>query len=336
MARTVDSPIKLPGTWAAPGVWIANSTGTTGETAQAGTEYIGRALNTLWEQHRGQLVSDYNPDAILPTDNTTLTARYRVPVWGRGSLTETAKVYVYVTNQSASDTARSTTVTVGSVGTLSNVSRTFTDTGGALIEGWFELTSGTLSVEDTDDVDDIQMVMTTGANPAGVTVYGLAIVYNRTRTTLDALAAGAEFYTGTSFAPLDTAIMGDNQQLGPGLVMQLHENIRELYRRTGPALTSAFPNDITTETDPPHVWRLRVPETVRTLHLQLYGDTNGYSIRHRGTITQYTLPASSAWVSHELNVAGLTTTDIRITVTAPSGGGIEAISAYWGERQING
>ena len=87
MTATIDSTITLPAESHEPGAWIIETHGT-----QGGLRYVGRSINTLYEQMRcvavNQAGAGISGDNII--DGTSEVAQWRVKTLGYSGGEDTA------------------------------------------------------------------------------------------------------------------------------------------------------------------------------------------------------------------------------------------------------
>jgi hypothetical protein len=337
MARTVDIPINPPLPQARAQSEVIDTNGAGGILRVADT------INTLYEQKRGTLVSDSDPDGILRSANTTSYARYRAKKMGFGGIQEYVTAEVYYRLEGSG-----TLTTIVGVGSTILTLPTITTAG----SGWHSV-SGVLAVAEDTGTEYVDVVMkhTTATGWSTAIIESLSVYYNREKTTLDAVTATEEGYINTGFIPLDSAASVGEAPVSAGRLQHAHDDMIHLIEhRTGQAISvSGISNLLSTSiTDlgaMPFQTDIGVPyfsSGSATLRLYILSDgvggaggTHNFTVSNSQASTTITYPPfTSAWLSGTLSFpcgpAGSTRQDyVLIQQGAGSEYGLSSICGYW-------
>ena len=323
MARGVDSTIVVPAPQIQPGQPVADS------YVSGGMTPLYQCTNTLYEQKRGQLVCDYDPNAII--DATGQTARYRVKVLGNigSGKNETVKVAFFGEFVESSSGAMVITLTQG------GNSSTYTWSSDVTPAAWVAGTD--LTFDDEAENNDINVAITTSTNMTTTDLLGISLYYERDRAELQA----GVYDSG--FVPMDVAQAAGEKPVSTRALVQLHKNHEHLWEhRVGMVVSASFvrsklgagaSNDL--------IWAaVPVPAGVTEARFYLYmtGITGGavstITIASSGeTITDDddtgTLTTSSWNGPYDLTVAENTHETFTLTNTSLDGATIDAVCGYW-------
>jgi hypothetical protein len=320
MARTVDTPIKLPRQWSAGGAEIKH----TAPSADHGLLHVAKSQNSLWDQHRGQLVNDHEADseASILSASAANNLRYRVPLIGSATVAESAVVGMWAYGNgglgaafvTVSDGTNSATLAAptGSTGTVFAATNTMTLVSGA---------------------ENADLTWTYTSGTVGVVV-GTFAYYVRNRTTLPT-AGSLQYYAGTTFGPQESSLYADNMPVTSAMGYALRDNAAELYSRVGPAIgcswgASPLPASSSNGFVAP------VPENVTTLRLFVDGirvTTGGYSVTTPVEVKTGSFGVSRAFTSAiDLDVSGLSSAEVEISGTGDAS--TFGVSGYWMARSL--
>lgn len=320
MARTVDTPIILPRQWAAGGAEIIHAS----QSSDFGLQYVARAQNTMFDQHRSNLVSDHEADseATILAATAANNLRYRVKTEWFQSTTETITVGMYAFGNGG---AGAGVVTV-SDGTNSTTLAAPTGSASTV----FAATS-TMTIVTSGSNADLTWTYTSGTVGA---VVGTFAYWNRTRATLPT-AGSSQYYTGTTFCPQDDSLYADNFPVTSAMGFALRDNADHLYTRTGQAVSCSWGNSALGSSSPVGFVR-PVPENVTTLRLFVDGvrvTTGGYQIDTQREQKTGSFTATRAFTSAvDLDVEDLGIVEVQLVATGD--GSTYGLSGYWLDRSL--
>jgi hypothetical protein len=197
----------------------------TGGNAFRGQKPTAEGLNTVYEQKRGVLVADFDPDILLSSIGPI--AYYRSKVLGYGGLaTEAALVDFYVNASGAG--AKVVQITQGA-----NV-QTWTYPGG-VIAGWVP-TAAALTVDDNAEWIPFEVTITSLAGGT-LEVRGVKVNYQRTKTALD-----AGEYTPSNVAGLEITQYAGERPMSSARARDEHLLAEYAYKnRVGQIASGATP-----------------------------------------------------------------------------------------------
>lgn len=224
MGRDVDSTIYIPQPRTQAGSEIADVIGPVdGDT---GLDKIFSALNTLYENMRGQVLCDYDPDGIIDTVGDI--ALYRTKTLGEGGLTdETVRVWAYLLLIPTGPGPWDFSLKV----TEKNSTNTFTyqDTSGGSVGPTAAIDIGSIAPEDTSDFNDWEFEITVATSFTIATVIGLSLYYEAPKSALTAVSSGESYANGV--VPLEISQAAGEKPNSTHRLMAAHQMAVDLFER---------------------------------------------------------------------------------------------------------
>lgn len=234
MARTVSRPIDVPVDQGWPRAEVIDTNG------DGGLAIIGSCCNTLYEQMRGPIIMDYDPDSIV--DDDSLTARYRARIHGGSNLTERVKVYFCIEYDGAGSA-----LTITATESSGPSAVTWTWPGGAISTPTWVAASGYMVARDDKPggvyTEEWQEISVSSSETGGgqFYVYGVAIYYYRDRSALAAVSAGNAGYTDTGLVPIELTRLAGEMPASVARMLDMHAMLIYLYEdRVGQIITRAW------------------------------------------------------------------------------------------------
>jgi len=324
MGRTVTSPIDLPRDSAFAKAVVTDLDGLGG-----GLQLVGGALNTLYEEHRGPLINDYNVSAILA--NTSDVAYYRVKVQGGSSLTdEKGEVAFHVTATGFG--GLTVTMTIGG--------DTASYTTAAAVDGWYGATTGQIDLPDDAEYMDVS-VQITASTFSTYEVKGIHLRYARDKAALTAAPAAQYGYTGSGVVPIEMTQLDGEKPCSTARLHDMHAMAIRLYEeRNGTFVASAFPADPKTgsSTGLTRVWADVPTNNVNTIGAEIWikasGSSDVVTATTEGDSDTVTVTAD-AWYNLEVDFPaprhGASRPALGYVDIDPDDADITSICGYWAD-----
>lgn len=253
MARTVDTTMDPP----ALGAIAAQSEIADLTALGGGLQRTAQTLNTLWENKRTALVTDFRNAADPILSATGQVARWRAPVQGRSGTADSLVVYVVPAVTRLAGTLR-LTVTVSDGTSTSSVTHDWTtsSTTPVTITG-LTVPAGTGA---TDVLDITAQWSVLSGTWTTQNLVGLGVFYQRNQLALPAVSSGTTY--PDNFVPLEVDSYGGERPLTAARAHELHHDAEVIYEtRLAPVVTSARPASPMDPTDGT-IWDCTVPDGV--------------------------------------------------------------------------
>jgi len=217
MARTVTDPIEVPRDQAWPRQEILTA------KRDGGLQVLGRAANSLFELGRGPLVLDIQPGGITSTVGTTL--RYRCRLNRASNLSENVRVYLLLECDAVGSSLTITTTE------LSQPSSCVWTRSGAVASPTWQTVSTLMTARPLPHASGYQeiSVAIAGVGGPGFTLYGVAIQYERDRSTLAAVSAGSAAYSGSAIVPIDDTRLCAEAPVSVARIRDISDLLRFCY-----------------------------------------------------------------------------------------------------------